>query len=258
MVKRGNSNVTKKLSSKARHLSKKAGELSKVICKSKLVMYMTIALAVVTILGFLQNRDYSSIVFFGLVSVMTYYFSKNVVVVLGLSVVLSNLLKVSISFKEGMEDGNNDGKDNESEDDKEEPVSSGAMSNPENIDENPNNIDCVGNDCNKKEMMSSINPKSLDDTDVETSYVDKSKTIENAYASLDNMIGPDGVNKLSKDTENLLKKQNQLINTVQHMGPMMDNMNKLVKGMDGLSGENGGLSNIMKSLNSITGNTENK
>lgn len=254
MVKRGNSNVTKKLSSKAQHLSKKAGELSKVICKSKLVMYMTIALAVVTILGFLQNRDYSSIVFFGLVSVMTYYFSKNVVVVLGLSVVLSNLLKVSISFKEGMKEGQNTN-DEEKEDEK---VSSGAMSNREGMDSDKDQKKCVGTNCNAKETMSSINPKSLDDTDIETSYVDKSKTIENAYASLDNMIGPDGVNKLSKDTENLLKKQNQLINTVQHMGPMMDNMNKLVKGMDGLSGDNGGLANIMKSLNSITGNTENK
>ena len=255
MVKRGNSNVTKKLSNKARHLSKKAGELSKVICKSKLVMYMTIVLAVVTILGFLQNRDYSSIVFFGLVSVMTYYFSKNVVVVLALSVVLSNLLKVSISFKEGMKEGK---ESKEGNDDDEEEVSSGAMSNREGM-ESDKEEECKGENCpSTKEKMSSINPKSLDDTDVETSYVDKSKTIENAYASLDNMIGPDGVNKLSKDTENLLKKQNQLINTVQHMGPMMDNMNKLVKGMDGLSGENGGLTNIMKSLNNITGNTENK
>lgn len=253
MVKRGNNNVTKKLSSKAQHLSKKAGELSKVICKSKLVMYMTVALAVVTILGFLQNRDYSSIVFFGLVSVMTYYFSKNVVVVLALSVVLSNLLKVSISFKEGMKEGNDH---EESKEDEEEKVSSGAMSNREGMEKKE---ECEGENCpSTKEKMSSINPKSLDDTDVETSYVDKSKTIENAYASLDNMIGPDGVNKLSKDTENLLKKQNQLINTVQHMGPMMDNMNKLVKGMDGLSGENGGLTNIMKSLNSITGNTDKK
>lgn len=254
MVKRGNSNVSKKLSNKARHLSKKAGELSKLICKSKLVMYMTIALAVVTILGFLQNRDYSSIIFFGLVAVMSYYFSKNVVVVLGLSVVLSNLLKVSISFKEGMKEGKGNVDDEE-----EEEVSSGAMSNREGMNKGKDDEEeCKGENCPSKEKMSSINPKSLDDTDVETSYVDKSKTIENAYASLDNMIGSDGVNKLSKDTENLLKKQNQLINTVQHMGPMMDNMNKLVKGMDNLSGENGGLSNIMKSLNNITGNTENK
>jgi hypothetical protein len=237
MVKNGN-----KLSSKMRSTSKKVQSMLSCLGKSKVVYYMTLLLSLVTVVGFIYDRDYSSIGLFSLVAVALYYYTKNKVIILATAVLFSNLLKVSISLKEGFDKGEED------KEDEQETGSSGAMRTREgnkNAEE-----ECVGEKC--KQGMSTISPQSLnDEDDVDNSFVDRSKTIENAYSSLDSIVGKDGVSKLSKDTENLLKKQNQLMDTVQNLGPIMDNMNKLVSGMGNMSNKDGPLSGIMQSMKNI-------
>jgi len=234
MVKNSN-----KLSSKMRSTSKKVQSMLSCLGKSKVVYYMTLLLSLVTVVGFIYDRDYSSIGLFSLVAVALYYYTKNKVIILATAVLFSNLLKVSISLKEGLE---------EDEKNEKETGSNGAMRTREgnkNAEE-----ECVGENC--KQGMSTISPQSLnDEDDVDNSFVDRSKTIENAYSSLDSIVGKDGVSKLSKDTENLLKKQNQLMDTVQNLGPIMDNMNKLVSGMGNMSDKDGPLSGIMQSMKNI-------
>lgn len=235
MVKNGN-----KLSSKMRSTSKKVQSMLSCLGKSKVVYYMTLLLSLVTVVGFIYDRDYSSIGLFSLVAVALYYYTKNKVIILATAVLFSNLLKVSISFKEGLdEQGLNKDEENEN-------GATGAMRTREGKEK-----DCVGENCDKQ-GMSTISPQSLnDEDDVDNSFVDRSKTIENAYSSLDSIVGKDGVSKLSKDTENLLKKQNQLMDTVQNLGPIMDNMNKLVSGMGHMSDKDGKLSGIMQSMKNI-------
>lgn len=243
MVKKGN-----KLSSKMRSTSKKVESMLSCLGKSKVVYYMTLLLSLVTVVGFIYDRDYSSIGLFSLVAVALYYYTKNKVVILAIAVLFSNLLKVSISFKEGLEENG------ETQNDEDETGASGAM----NTHEGTQNAkkECVGEGCEtQKQGMSTISPQSLnDEDDVDNSFVDRSKTIENAYSSLDSIVGKDGVGKLSKETENLLKKQNQLMDTVQNLGPIMDNMNKLVSGMENMSGSGSPLANIiggMKIMNNV-------
>lgn len=247
MVKKGN-----KLSSKMRSTSKKVESMLSCLGKSKVVYYMTLLLSLVTVVGFIYDRDYSSIGLFSLVAVALYYYTKNKVVILAIAVLFSNLLKVSISFKEGLKEGIDVNKEDEREkgDTGQENGASGAMKTREgkqNAEE-----ECVGEKC--AQGMSTISPQTLNDEDeLDNSYVDRSKTIENAYSSLDSIVGKDGVNKLSKDTENLLKKQNQLMDTVQNLGPIMDNMNKLVSGMGKMSGKDSPLANIMGGMQNISG-----
>ena len=249
MVKKGN-----KLSSKMRSTSKKVESMLSCLGKSKVVYYMTLLLSLVTVVGFIYDRDYSSIGLFSLVAVALYYYTKNKVVILAIAVLFSNLLKVSISFKEGLKEGTD-----VKEEDEQENGASGAMrprEGQQNAEKENQNTEpekeCVGENCTQG--MSTISPQTLNDEDeLDNSYVDRSKTIENAYSSLDSIVGKDGVNKLSKDTENLLKKQNQLMDTVQNLGPIMDNMNKLVSGMGKMSGKDSPLANIMGGMQNISG-----
>lgn len=47
-------------------------------------------------------------------------------------------------------------------------------------------------------------------------------TVENAFNSLEDILGPDGMKKMTADTADLAAKQDQLLDAMNKMGPMMD------------------------------------
>ena len=60
-------------------------------------------------------------------------------------------------------------------------------------------------------------------------------TVENAFNSLEEILGSDGMNKMSADTAKLADKQDQLIEAMNKMGPMMETaqtMMNTLKGFD--------------------------
>lgn len=79
-----------------------SSELSKLLT-NKYFMYFIVFLASTNVLGYLITRQLNAVLFFTLVSVLTFQFSKNMTVVLLVALIVTNLVMSNKMIREGME-----------------------------------------------------------------------------------------------------------------------------------------------------------
>jgi len=75
------------------------------ILTNKYVLYFIAFLSLTNILGYMISGDINHIIVFILVGLIMTYFSKNMAIVLLVSLLTANLFSVSIIFREGFETG---------------------------------------------------------------------------------------------------------------------------------------------------------
>tara|TARA_B110000008_G_scaffold279161_1_gene325187 strand:- start:508 stop:1338 length:831 start_codon:yes stop_codon:yes gene_type:complete len=95
------------------------------IINNKYVLYLVALIALLDIIGYIMRQEFSAVLFFYLVGMITYFYTKNMTIVLGTSLLvttLAHLIKNMIGIKEGLE--------NETEEVVEEEVETGEK-NPE-------------------------------------------------------------------------------------------------------------------------------
>lgn len=76
------------------------------LLKNKYVLYVVALIALIDILGFIMRQEFSAVLFFYLVGMIAYFYTKNMTLVLLTSLVattLAHLLKNMMGLKEGME-----------------------------------------------------------------------------------------------------------------------------------------------------------
>merc|ERR1711865_311542 len=81
------------------------------IVKNKYVLYLVALIAFVDILGYIMRQEFSAVIFFYLVGMITYYYTKNMTVVLLsclLATTLAHLIKNMMGLKEGMKNDEED------------------------------------------------------------------------------------------------------------------------------------------------------
>jgi hypothetical protein len=87
--------------------------------------------------------------------------------------------------------------------------------------------------------------------------IDYASTVEDAYDSLNKILGSDGVKRLTGDTQQLLKQQQQLAESMQSMAPMIKSMAPMMKQAQDLLGGMGdgkeGLGGIMDMAKKLSG-----
>jgi hypothetical protein len=83
--------------------------------------------------------------------------------------------------------------------------------------------------------------------------IDYASTLEQAYDNLQGILGDEGIQSLTKDTQSLISQQKQLMGTMQSMAPMLkmaketlnnfsgDEMKDTMKQLSGLMGGFGGM-----------------
>lgn len=105
-----------------------------------------------------------------------------------------------------------------------------------------------------KEAMTELSPASLDDEDdlPVNNRVDYAKTLEKAYDNLENLVGKDGVNGLTSQTNVLMEQQEKLMENMKSMEPLLktaqsfldkfesSSMGKLFEKIPGMSSMFGG------------------
>ena len=64
------------------------------------------------------------------------------------------------------------------------------------------------------------------------SRIDYASTLEGAYDNLDKILGSDGINKLTGDTQKLMVQQQKLFTTMQGMLPMIEQAKGMMDGID--------------------------
>ena len=62
--------------------------------------------------------------------------------------------------------------------------------------------------------------------------IDYGSTIEAAYSELNDLLGSDGVKKLTDDSQRLMKQQMQLAESMKMMGPMLESAKDMLKSLN--------------------------
>ena len=79
-----------------------------------------------------------------------------------------------------------------------------------------------------------------------SSRIDYATTLEDAYDNLDKILGSDGINKLTGDTQKLMVQQQKLFSTMESMTPMIQQAKDMLDTVD--MSQLGGLAEMANSL----------
>lgn len=200
----------------------------KSLLTDKNVLYVVMFVSVANFFVYLLAHNWSASIIFVLIAYLTTYFSKNMTVVLLSALVFTNMVVATRSVGRKIE-----GMKGETKDDKGKKVTSTEEN--DDIDE---------------EFVPNI-----DDAENNESNINYAATLENAYDNLDNLIGKDGIDKMSQDTAKLVSQQTKLLKNLENMAPLLDNAGKLLNAMpiDGINKIQASLGGLMGNLKDISG-----
>jgi hypothetical protein len=215
----------------------------------KNVLYIVAFLAIMNFFGYIILRDSYALLIFLSIGFISTYFSKNMTVVLLSTLLLTNFITVlSRNFvinKEGFDatataDADaNAAKDASKDATATASTATGAKSgiagagaakaskkvaasasSTASAVQKPNGQKTAAT---TKEPMTELNPASLDDDDdlPVNNRVDYAKTLEKAYDNLENLVGKDGVNGLTSQTNVLMEQQQKLMENMKSMEPLL-------------------------------------
>jgi hypothetical protein len=207
----------------------------KSLLKNKKTLYVVAFLAVTNVFSFLLSKKFDALFYFCVLGLATTYFSKNMIIVLLVPMLVINLLiKMNIIGKKMYE-----GLENKEESDKKD----------DNDKEKEKEKD--GKVKDKKDLNEIIHEVGEIKSNEKKSKVDYAATLEEAYSNLDNLIGGEGIAKMSEDTKRLADKQKELMKNIESMGPMLKNAGKMLENLplEGLGDLQGTISKAVTSLN---------
>lgn len=242
------------------------------VLRNKYVLYLVLCVAIVEIITLLQLQDFDSLGLFVIVGVLATYFTKNMAIILGTALtvtnckVCSNFIRRSMII-EGMKDKkkkmySGEYKSHHRKNEK------GKWGECEMVEEDFNDtvcddpdVKCYKNDKCKKENFSQrsvpssqpadVNDDGDDDDSSPGKRVDYAATVEQAYDNLQNMVGDKGMKGLTDETKRLAGQQKDLMNSLSGMAPMLESAKKTLETLD--MPDLGKLQGMMKQLNGMQG-----
>ena len=184
---------------------------------NKWVLNIVAFLTIFNIIGYIVRGNLNSILYFILFACLVRYFSKNMTIVLGAPLIIVNLLSLRGNMMEGMENNDNSTSDN---------------------DNSTKDNDNSTKDNSKKKIETDTNEKTKEDNTQQgfesgrrknRGYnIDYATTVEDAYDELNNALGNDGIQRLTEDTQKLMKQQAQLVKTMEGMSQLVENIQPMV------------------------------
>jgi hypothetical protein len=182
---------------------------------NKYFLYAIVFLSATSNLGYLLANNINAVGFFIIVGIIMVNFSKNMAVVLTVCLVATNFL-VATKSREGME--------NPLEQEEEEEEGKEGFEGGEEEED-----DVEG-------FQEGAGPGDDEDEDDKppggSPQLDYGQSATNAYKDLDNILDPAAIDKLTKETMELMEQQQTLYNSMQSMAPLLSQANTLLKGFD--------------------------
>ena len=252
-----------------------SSDVSKLLT-NKYFLYFIVFLTATNILGYLVTNKLNAIVFFALVGVITYQFSKNMAVILLVAIVATNFMMSSKMMREGLENGSQAlEKASERDPDiqtaseavknstsnaeaKEKlkggttPATTTQMQNTDIIDPNNNDLNASTEEAGAPEGFGEKMSNGKGNRNGKSGpRLDYAATIEQSYGHLDEVLGGDAIKQLTKDTQSLMSQQQNLFNTMNQMVPVLEGAQNMLKGFDigGLADSLGSFKDLGKVLN---------
>ena len=192
----------------------------------------------------LMTNNNDAVIFFALVGFLTFNFSKNMTVVLLVSIISTNLLMVSRPFRslEGFKEGarpKKGGNSTDQNDDLNNQLDSFVSGSKDDDEKSENGeeqdqvqtkpiIEGTTSKKNKAGFTNNLDPAPVK----KSSHIDYATTLEDAYKNLEKMIGSGGLQNLTEDTKKLMDQQTQLFNSMENITPLLAQAQQMMKGMD--------------------------
>ena len=170
------------------------------VLTNKYVLYLVLFLSVTNILGYMAVGNFNSVILFILIAFLTQYFSKNMTIVLLSAMFGTSILYVTHNFgiklKEGMDN----------------PTNKSNKQSPKN------------------RATNSVNNES---NETPTPKINEQQTLRDNMETIQSMMGKVGMENITKDTESLINKQDELKRSMESLKPMIDTANGLLNSIDG-------------------------
>ena len=179
--------------------------------KDKNVLYIVFFLAIINVFGYLLSGNFKAIVIFSLSGFISSYFSRNMIIIMLIAMVVTNattgskyVIEKMNNMKEGMKNKEGMKDKNESDDDDE------------------------------KQGMATLSPATLEQekSSSKKANLDYAGTLESAYDNLDKLLSSDALKNMSDDTQRLAEKQKVLMGNFKKLEPMMQKASAMLDGLD--------------------------
>ena len=215
--------------------------ISKILI-NKHFLYFIAFLSLTNVLGYMMRGDLNHVIVFVLLGVIMTYFSKNMSIVLLVSLLVANLFSICIISREGFKEGEKSDKKKEKQ----------SIMDPE--PEPEPELETQDSDASLPVKGESFevgrgkrNPK-----------IDYASTITDAYSQLNELIGKDGIKSLTNDTQTLMKQQLQLADSMKAIGPLIQGITPLLSQVKGMMGglDSNSLDNIKSMAKSFSASAE--
>ena len=206
------------------------GLFAEIMTNKYFLIFMAVFSAI-NIIGFLSMGYTHTVILFAMVAYLTFVFSKNMTVVLLVSVIIVNLYVHAMGGGvEGLQ--NKDGTDLSKSDvamsdklglinmeDTELPDGDDILE-EEEVEETSETIEeSFGNVVQPAEKKK--DPR-----------IDYASTLKSAYGNLESMLSSGGLSSLSKDTQKLMKQQNKLFESMNNITPLLKQAQDMMTSMN--------------------------
>lgn len=198
---------------------------------NRIVLYVVLGLALANVMGYMTMGNNDAVIMFFVLGVLASYFSKNMIVIMGVPLLLVSLFEVMRRReREGLENKDDSAKASDKNAD-------GVKKLAKKL-----NVNLTG-ESGKKDASS----------DVEKNVLDTDKTIEASLKSLEEKLSGEGMKSLSKETEKLQEQQERLMALMEKLMPMMQNGQNLMQSFEkaggaGITDKVGGLIDMFQGL----------
>ena len=210
------------------------------LVNNKIVLYIVALICLFDILGYIMRYEFSAVLFFYLIGMITFNYTKNMTVVFGTALLMTSLMHLirnMMGFKEGMK-GKKETDETE-EPDLDEMVKKVAQQEGEGEGEGEGEEEEEGEgegeeeeeEFKKKKSKKSgyqnkmkLNPGMYNTPNKEqiSKQLGKAGQMEKAYDNLDKMIGQEGIKSISSHTKKLVKQQNDLMKDLKDITPTLN------------------------------------
>jgi hypothetical protein len=233
------------------------------ILENKYVLYFVFILAIINLFGYMITGNLNSIIFFVLVGFLTSFFSKNMILIITVPLVLTSVLMVGKTVKESFENASKsiDEEIKELQGEIDEMIQKGLSTDAdkaafkekndklqkllEKKSSMPKPTSMPKSTSAEKTIPTTSTEKKITSEQMSSMYnkpnrIDYASTVEDAYDDLNKILGGNGIKQLTDDTQKLMQQQLQLADAMKSMSPLMEQAKGLLQGFD------------MKNLSSLT------
>ena len=207
-------------------------------------LYLVAFISLVDVIGYIMRHQYSAVVFFYLVGMLTFYYTKNMSVVLLTALIGTTLMHFAnnlFGIREGMKEGKNDEDDVNGEGEGEVDVNGEDEGEGEGEDALEDILENMKKSKSKSkststEIMSKKKQKqgyqnnmklkpslyNMPNKDQVAKQLGKADKMEKAYDNLEKIVGNKGIQSMNESTKDLIKQQDKLLKGLKDITPSIN------------------------------------